>query len=45
MTNLNTNNTSDPNVKAESLTEVNALRMTVRFESKIWISVVSTVNN
>lgn len=45
MTNLNTNNTSDPNIKVEPLTEVNALRMTVRFESKIWISVVSTVKN
>lgn len=29
MTNLNTNNNSDPNIKVEPLTEVNALRMTV----------------
>lgn len=45
MTNLNTNNNSDPNIKVEPLTEVNALRMTVWFESKIWISIVSTVKN
>lgn len=29
MTNLSTNNTSDPNIKVEPLTEGNALRMTV----------------
>lgn len=45
MTNLNTNNNSDPNIKVEPLTEVNALRMTVWLESKIWISIVSTVKN
>lgn len=39
MTNLNTN------ITKQTLTQVNALKMILPFDSKIWISVMPTVKN